>query len=308
MSRRASSLFRGSELPRLLLLAAIVLAGWPMVVLFARPQVEDKPPPPAIDVSKLTPIVPDNSVEFQAIIDKAPMQTRESAAFAMLLQRARETPPADLSAKARRDIFWTHLWERPKLYRGVPVHFQGTVKKILTYEVSPTMVPSGRLFEAWIYSDENTSFPYVLSFEDPPKGLEIGHELHHRVTVNGYFLKLLGYRAGDHNRAAPMLVGRLNWTPAQAPAPAPMVELRNWTKRDGFVIAFVALFVYILFRSFFQVRKALSPSRERIIARAPSEGLPPEAVADWLQKLPAEIPESEEDVPPLRDEPHLRDR
>ena len=38
LSRRPSSLFRGSELPRLLFLVAIVLAGWPMIVLFARPQ------------------------------------------------------------------------------------------------------------------------------------------------------------------------------------------------------------------------------------------------------------------------------
>ena len=292
----------------MLLLAAIVLAGWPMVVMFGRLRAEDKPPPPPIVAAKLTPVVPDDGIEFQALVDKKAILPRESAAFATLLQRARETPLAELSAKARRDIFWTHLWERPERYRGVPVHFQGIVKKILTYEVSPAMVPSGRLYEAWIYSDENTSFPYVLSFEDPPKGLEIGHELHLRVTVDGYFMKLLGYRAGDHNRAAPMLVGRMSWTPAAAPAAAPMVELRNWTKRDGFVIAFVLLFGYILLRSFFQIRKALAPSRERLIVRSSSEGLPPEAVADWLQNLPDELPEFEEDVPKLRDDPGLLDR
>ncbi len=308
MSRSAASLFRGSELPRLMFLLAIVLAGWPMVVLFARPKAEDKPPPPPVAAARLTPVVPDDGVEFQALVDKKAILPRETAAFATLLKRARETPAAELSAKARRDIFWTHLAERPERYRGVPVHFEGTARKILTYEVNPAMVPSGRLYEAWIYSDENTSFPYVLSFEDPPKGLEIGHEMHRRVTVDGYFMKLLGYRAGDTNRFAPMLVGRLGWQQAPAPAAAPMVELRNWTKRDGFVLVFVLLFGYILIRAFFQIRKAIAPGRRTIVARAPDEGLPPEAVADWLQNLPDELPGPEEDVPPLREERHLNDR
>ena len=300
MSRRPSSLFRGSELPRLLFLVAIVLAGWPMIVLFARPQAADKPPPPALPVAKITPVVADDGVEFQALIDKAPVQTRESAAYATLLERARETPPEELAAQARRDIFYTHLWERPKAYRGVPIHLEGTAKKVLTHEVGPSMSPKGRLYEVWVYSDENRAFPYVITIEDPPPGLVIGHELDLRVTIDGYFMKLLGYHAGDHLRAAPMLVGRMHWTPAQPEAPAPMVELRNWSKKDGFAILFVLLLAYILVRAFFQIRKALAPNRSRMTYRPPSEGLPPEEVADWLQNLPDDATEPEEDVPPLR--------
>ena len=141
----------------------------------------------------------------------------------------------------------------------------------------------------------------MVTFEDPPPGLTIGHELELRVTVDAYFLKLLGYHAGDHRRVAPMLVGRLRWTPAQPPAPAPMVELLGWARKDGFVALFVLLLGYVALRGFFQVRKALGPSRPRSI-RAPSEGLPPDQVADWLRNLPEEGPEDEDvdDIPPHR--------
>jgi hypothetical protein len=255
-----------------------------------------------LPVEKLTPVVPDDGVEFQALIDKAPIQTRESAAYATLLERARETPPEKLASEARRDIFFTHLWERPSAYRGVPIHIEGTAKKVLTHEVGPSMSPKGRLFEVWVYSEENRAFPYVVTIEDAPPGLSIGHELNLRVTIDAYFMKLLGYRAGDHLRAAPMLVGRMHWTPPRPEAPAPMAELREWTKKDGFAILFVLLLGYIFIRAFFQVRKALFQTRPRPGYKAPSEGLPPEEVADWLRNLPDEVsePEEEEDEPPHR--------
>ena len=295
MSRRPSTLFRGSELPRLLFLVAIVLAGWPMIVLFARSNAEDKPPAaPPILASEITPVVPDDSVEFQALRDKVPIQIRESAAYAKLLQKARDTPPVELAKEARRDIFFTHLYEHPEKYRGVPVHLEGTVKKVLTYEVAPSMSPKGRLYEAWLFSDENRVLPYVIIFEDPPAGLTIGPELFLRVKVDGYFFKILGYHAGDKPRGAPMLVGRLTWLPVQAAAPSPMVELRNWSKKDGFVFLFVLLLGYIGLRAFFQIRKAIGSSRTTPTYRSPSEGVPPEDVHEWLQNLPDEEPEEED--------------
>jgi hypothetical protein len=305
---RPSSLFRGSELPRLMFLAAIVLAGWPMIVLFARPQAPEAPPtPPSVPVEKITRIVPDTGVEFQAIQDRKPVEVRESAAYAILLQRARETPPKELASQARRDVFWSQLWDRPQAYRGVPIHLEGTAKKVLTHEVGPAMSPKGRLYEVWFYSDENRTFPYVVSIEDPPPGLVIGHELHLRVKVDAYFFKLLRYHAADVPRAAPMLVGRMQWIPALAEAPAPMVELRNWSRKDGFVILLGVLVAYMLLRAFFQVRKVLSPSSRPASFRIAEEALPPEEVSEWLRNLPDQVPESEEDVPPLRQGSHLQD-
>jgi len=294
VSRRPASFFRGSEFPRLILLAGIVLAAWPMILLFARggddPTRPTPPPPPPPAAASLSPVVPDAGIEFEAIVDKAPMRLRENAAYSILLRRARDTPAKALSAESRRDLFWTHLWERPAKYRGVPVHLEGTARRILSYEVNPELAPGGRVYEAWVYSDENRMDPYVLVFEEPPTGLVIGPDLFIRITFDGYFFKLLRYRAGDVHRAAPMLVGRLRATPAQAPAPAPMVELRNMSRRDGFVVAFVLLFGYIVIRAIFQVRKALAPRRAladpgRSLV---NDEIAPGELSEWLRSVPDE--------------------
>jgi hypothetical protein len=78
--RKPSTIFRGSELPRLLLLAGIVVAGWPMILLFSHSQEDEPPPPPSVAVDKITKIVPDESVEFQAIVDKDFVLPRRRAA------------------------------------------------------------------------------------------------------------------------------------------------------------------------------------------------------------------------------------
>ncbi len=289
MRHRPSSLFRGSELPRLLILVAIVLAGWPVCLMFARSDEPVKPAPAVVPVAKITPIVPDNSIEFQAIQDMTPVQTRESAAYAKLLRMARETSAADLSKEARRDVFFTHLWERPARYRGVPIHLTGMAKKILTYEVAPTMTPAERLYEIWFYSDENRSFPYVLVIQDPPAGLAVGHELNLPITVDGYFFKLMKYRAGDNYRGAPMLVGRMHWTPAAPAAPSTMTELSKIPKVNLAIGVFALFVVYMGIRLTLQFRRARALARPRSsLTSASHDGVPAEQLAEWLQQLPEE--------------------
>jgi hypothetical protein len=301
-------MFRGTELPRLLFLIAVVLAGWPMFLLYARPQADDRPPPRPLPAAEVRPVVPDEGIEFQALTDKRPIQLRESAAYGELLRRARETPAGKLASSSRRDILYTHLWERPKLYRGVPVHLEGTAKRILTYEVNPELAPRGRLFEAWVYSDENRAFPYVLIFEEPPADLPLGHDLFHRVTFDGYFMKLLSYQAGDNLRAAPMLVGRLHSMPPLAEAPAPMVELRGFFRRHALVMVFGLLFAYLAVRVFFQIRRALAPSRSRHDPSSIDRALPPDQVSEWLENLSDEKADRPPGDHPLRDEIDLHPR
>ena len=296
MSRaRRSSLFRGSELPRLLILAAIALAGWPMVVLFAQGRKPDEPPPaPPVAASGLTPVVADEGVEFQAVVDKAPMQARENAAYAALIARSRATPPAELQAQARRDVLFAHLWERPERYRGVPVHIEGTALRVLTYEVNPAMAPSGRIFEAWTYADDNRQFPYVLAFDEAPPGLVVGPDLFLKVAFDGYFLKLLAYPAGGKLRAAPLLVGRLQLKASPPPPAAPMVGVREWSRRYGFLVLFALLFGYIGLRAYFQFRRALAPTRRTLAL--PERDLRPREIdpvdlSRWLESLPDDDPD-----------------
>jgi hypothetical protein len=270
-----------------LFLVAIVLAGWPMCLMMARSDEPEKPKPPVIPADKLTPVVPDQSLAFQAITDRTPIRARESTAYAMLLQRVRETSANELARQARHDLFYTHFWERPEKYRGVPVHLTGTAKKIVSYEVEPSMSPTKRLYDVWFYSDENRSMPYVVVIQDPPPGLTVGAEVEQRVTVDGYFMKLLAYQAGDHLRAAPMLVGRMQWTPAPAPTPSIMTELRKIPKRDLLIGVLMLLLASLTVRIYFQVQRARRLARPRSSLTSPGEDpLPPEHFDDWLQNLP----------------------
>jgi len=295
LSHRRSSIFRGSELPRLLLLLVIALAGWPLVAIFSRGQVPEAPPAPHVAVEQITRIVPDQGIEFQALRDKRPIETRDSAAYAVLLQRVRETPADELAKQARRDVFWTQLFERPEAYRGVPIHLEGTAKKVLSHEVTPAMSPKGRLYEVWFYSDENRAFPYVITIEDPPPGLVVGQELFLRVSVDGYFMKQLGYRAADVARWAPLLVGRVRWIPKPAEAPGPMVEVRDFTQRNGLAFLIAIILGYVGLRLIFQIKKALTISGKSTTYRTSSEGVPPEDLAEWLKRLPEQGVETEDD-------------
>ncbi|WP_435016052.1 hypothetical protein TA3x_003611 [Tundrisphaera sp. TA3] len=282
----AKGMFRGSELRTMLLLAAIVVVGWPVILLSARPGTDAPAPRPPLTASSLTPIVPDGGIEFEALVDKMPMQPRDNPAYQILLRRAREATPAALARSARRDVLFTHLLERPERYRGVPVHLEGTVLRVLTYEANTELAPGGRLYEAWLYSDENRRFPYVVIFEEPPKGFPIGPDVHLRVSFDGYFLKLLRYMAGDSLRAAPLLVGRIRW---DAPAPSASRSSADRYGLSGVNVVYVVIgmaVIYIGLRAFFAARRHIVPKRPRPSLLDDPRPEPPPDIDAWLRDLP----------------------
>ena len=73
---RPSAFFRGSELPRLLVLAVIMAAGWALFLQFA-----NRPPavvePDLIAGDNPEPIVVDRSVEFESVTDRTPVDFRD---------------------------------------------------------------------------------------------------------------------------------------------------------------------------------------------------------------------------------------
>jgi len=209
---RAGSFFRGSELPRLLILAGIMVGGWAFAWNYFQKRPEPAEPPILVS-KKPEPVQPDRSPEFETVTDRTPMSLRDNAAYSLLLDRARGLSSDELAAKSRRDIFLAHLWETPQLYRGVAVHLLGAALRVLRYPSK--LSPSGWLYEAWIITPEQTRVPYVCVFEDAPEGLPIGPNISERVVFNGYFLKVMKYSAGDVSRGAPVLIGRIGWVPGE---------------------------------------------------------------------------------------------
>ena len=282
-------LFRGSELPRLLMLGTVMVVGWGLVWRFAnqRPQ-PDEPVARAEPKPKL--VVPDRADEFETVTDRTPMSFRDNAAYAYLLAKVRKLTPVELAAQSRRDILLTHIWERPELYRGVPIHLLGTARRVLRYEAK--MSKTGWLHEAWIVDPDSTKYPYNCVFEEAPEGFPLGADVSERVVFNGYFLKIMKYQAGDVARGAPVLVGRIGWEPHAAPAGgAPAAEsnrLLYWS-----LVVLGMMFLMSLGRWVFQLSRLLSGPRSSIIpAPHSAEGIAPGELDAWVDLLAR--PEEEE--------------
>ncbi len=201
-SSSSHRLFRGSELPRLLILGVVMVLGWGLVWRFANQRPQPAEPIARVE-PKPEPVVADDAEEFETVTDFTPILFRDNAAYAYLLEKARKLTAAELAAQSRRDILLTHLWDRPELYRGVPVHILGTLKRLIRYEAK--MSKTGWIYEASIYTPEASRFPYQCVFEETPVGLPLGTELTERVVFNGYFFKIMKYQAGDGRAVLPCL-------------------------------------------------------------------------------------------------------
>jgi len=292
-------LFQGSELPRMLALAAIMAAGWLIVWQYLRtPQAPAADPAEAVAAGKPPAVEPDRSPEFETVTDKTPLGFRDNAAYELLLQRARDLGPDGMAATARRDVGFTHLWDRPAHYRGVAVHLLGTARRVLRYESK--LSRTGWLYEAWVFTPDTLNHPQVCVFEDAPAGLPIGPDVSERVVFNGFFLKLMKYEANDQFRGAPLLVGRIGWT-----APGGRVGAGGGPNRltYAFASAVALMFVVSLFRWIYLLRRSFA--RKPVAARRhfdrPTEEIAPEALADWLEAVADEDDAPDPDpVPPRR--------
>ena len=246
-ARRRS--FRGSELPRL---SSWSPSCWPAGRCSSSspgPRRHDKPAPPPLPAAEIQPVVPDDGVEFQALIDKTPIQLRESAAYANLLRRARETPPG----RARRRGPPRHPLH-PSL--GAPQALPGRAGPPRgdrqegpdATRSTPSCAPRGGSSRPGSTPTRTGRSPTSLIFEDPPAGLPIGHDLFTSGDLRRLLHEAPGLPGGRHPPGGPDARRPAPLTRTPRPAPAPMVELRNFSRRDGFVIVFVLLFAYLAVR------------------------------------------------------------
>jgi hypothetical protein len=282
---RPTPWFRGSELPRLVILSVIMVVGWVLVWGYLQTRRPEPAEPPVTVSGKPEPVVPDRSMEFETVTDRTKLQWRDNAAYALLLERARERTPEELAAVSRRDIVLTHLWERPELYRGVPVHLLGTALRVLRYESK--LSRNGWLYEAWIITPDSPRLPWVCVFEEPPAGFPIGPNVSERVVFNGYFLKIMKYDAADVARGAPVLIGRIGWRPEESSSPpvgTGMSTTLRWT-----LIALSVMFGISLIRWIIQLRRLFAASDPFEPTKpAPAGELDPRALDAWVQSVARE--------------------
>jgi hypothetical protein len=279
---QTSSFFRGSELPRLLVLVAVALCGWALMWYLSqeRPRTPELGP---MATERPEPVVADRSVEFESVTDRTPMSFRDNAAYSLLLSRARGKTAGELAALCRRDVVLAHLWQTPELYRGVGIHLEGNANRVIRYQ--STQSGNGWLYEAWIFTPDAPKVPYVCVFEAAPRGLPIGPNVTERVVFNGYFLKLMRYQAGDVPRGAPVLVGRIGWLPPPPPSQWGSGSTLRWM-----LLALVVMFVISLFRWVLPMRRLFAmPGRPSVHSSLdrPRE-IDAQALNAWLADLQEE--------------------
>jgi hypothetical protein len=271
-------LFRGAEFRKFLALVALMVIGWPLVIFYAVAQKRSQPPPaPPTASTPLPP--PDDRIELRGAQDKTIPNARDNPGYRVLFERTRNTSPAELAAQSRQDVGFAQLIDNPPRYRGLPIHLEGTARRIVIQDHNaPDVVPSGKFYEAWFWTPDSQRYPYTLAFEDAPKDLPTGKDVAVRLTFDGYFFKTILYLDGKGvTRFAPLLIGRVQYEAPALPVNS-VAQTGYWA-----VGAFAVLSVYLLIRIVFTYRRGVSKVRGRAsaVSRA-NDKIDPDALANWI--------------------------
>ncbi len=162
----------------------------------------------------------------ELITDKSKLQPREMFAYWQLLGWSRTQPFAEFEQRARRDLAVTQIWEQPQKFRGKPMRLRLHVRKVLVHDAPKNPLGANHVYEAWGWTDESKSLPYLVVFTEKPPELPVGNEVEVEVVFVGYFLKIMTYDTfEDKRRGTPLMVGRVR---VVAPTKQARVAASNW--------------------------------------------------------------------------------
>jgi hypothetical protein len=158
---------------------------------------------------------PIDSALLAGVEDREPVRNadenyNEYQAFNYALLQAHKTPAAALARGTRRDLTFAHLFGEPEKYRGQIVHIEGRLKRVRKFDTNQQVIKEGvrTLYEAWIFTDQSFGNPHCVVFTELPRSIELGEDVNHRVSFDGYFFKRYRYKAAVEVRDAPLLIGR----------------------------------------------------------------------------------------------------
>jgi len=110
--------------------------------------------------------------------------------------------------------------DRPEVYMGKPIRLSGYVRLLRQMPAGENRYGIRTLYEAWIYTDDSQHHPACVVCTALPDGMiqafddseDFGSGLLNHVATTGYFFKMMGYRAQDAYRYAPLVLAqRLEW-------------------------------------------------------------------------------------------------
>jgi hypothetical protein len=147
--------------------------------------------------------------KLDLVTDKAPLRPGEMPLYWKFLGWSRTESFDDLNARAKHGVPFSQMWEESKRRRGQLTNLKLHVRRVLSYEVDANPLGLKRVHEAWGWTDDSKSYPYVIVFSEWPEGLPLGSDVRAEVEFVGYYLKVMSYTAFDVSRGSPLLVGRV---------------------------------------------------------------------------------------------------
>jgi hypothetical protein len=167
--------------------------------------------------------------ELQAITDKVPLGREEMPAYWRLMTWESHQSTDALRRRARKDVTYNELWQRPDQWRGKLVEIRVHLRQAIRVDDLPDN-PLGlkTIYEVCGWTSDSQPYWYWMVTPRVPPGMPLGKDIYEEATFVGYFLKLQPYEDREgKSRAMPLLIGRLIWHPTAAP-PTGASEW-NWT-------------------------------------------------------------------------------
>jgi hypothetical protein len=123
---------------------------------------------------------------------------------------ARSLSFAEMEERAKRDVPFSDLFQFPEEHRGELIRLRLHVRRITAGKAPENSAGVKMMYDLWGVTDESRSNFYAVACAELPPEIPVSTDAYSEVVFVGYFLKVLGYDAGDlKERGAPMLIGRV---------------------------------------------------------------------------------------------------
>ena len=146
------------------------------------------------------------SVESLAKVrDDAFFRRDEEPAWIQTWLTLRSADPQAVRAAAT-PVSFTELFGQPLSFRGRPVRFKGTLRRLERLRAPANDYDLADYWQGWLEPAVGPPSPIVVQFLRLPPGMPEGLKINEPVEISGYFFKRYAYKATDTIRRAPLVM------------------------------------------------------------------------------------------------------
>lgn len=145
--------------------------------------------------------------------DDAFFRRDEEPAWIQTWLTLRSADPQAVRAAAK-PVSFTELFGQPLSFRGRPVRFKGTLRRLEQLRPPANDHDLEHYWQGWLEPAVGPPSPIVVQFLRLPPGMPVGLKIDEPVDIAGYFFKRYAYKATDTIRRAPLVMAiEPLWTP-----------------------------------------------------------------------------------------------